>query len=58
MIQWDVLADVLDWDLLVSLHPELGENEVEVSLPEPLTNKTRLFAVAPSQPRAKYFFRR
>ncbi len=58
MLHWDVLADVPDWDLLVSLHPELGEKELVVSLPEPVTNQIRLFAVAPSQPRAKYFFRR
>lgn len=58
MLQLDVVAEIPDWDLLVALHPELGENELVVSWPKPETNHNRLFAVAPSQPRAKYFYRR
>ena len=58
MLQLDVLAKVPDWDLLVALHPELGEKALVVSPPQPVTNQNRLFAVAPSQPRAKYFYRR
>jgi hypothetical protein len=58
MLQWDVLTEVPAWDLFVTLHPELGEKELVVSLPQPVNNKIRLFAVAPSQPRAKYFYRR
>jgi len=58
MLHLDVLGDVPDWDLMVSLRPELGEKALVPSLPQPLTNQNRLFAVAPSQPRAKYFYRR
>ena len=58
MVQVDVLADAPDWDLMVSLDPELGENPLLTSLAQPVTNRNRLFAVAPLQPRAKYFYRR
>jgi len=58
MLHLDVLGDAPDWDLMVSLHPELGEKALVVSLPQPLNNQNRLFTVAPSQPRAKYFYRR
>ena len=58
MLHLDVIGDVPDWDLIVSLHPELGEKALVVSLPQPVTNQNRLFTVAPSQPRAKYFYRR
>lgn len=58
MLQWDVLDEMPDWDLLVALHPELDEKALAVSLPQPIANQTRLFAVAPAQPRAKYFYRR
>jgi len=58
MLHLDVLGDVPDWDLMVSLHPELGEKALVVSLPQPVINQNRLFTVAPSQPRAKYFYRR
>jgi hypothetical protein len=58
MLHWDVLGDVPDWDQMVPLHPELGDKALVVSLPQPVTNQNRLFSVAPSQPRAKYFYRR
>ncbi len=58
MLQLDVLDELPDWDLLVTLHPELDEKALAVSLPQPTTNQSRLFAVAPSQPRSKYFYRR
>ena len=58
MLQLDVLDERPDWDLLVALHPELDEKALAVSLPQPMANQTRLFAVAPAQPRAKYFYRR
>jgi hypothetical protein len=58
MLHWEVLAEAPDWDLVVALHPELGEKALVVSLPTPTIHQMRLFAVAPSQPRAKYFYRR
>jgi len=58
MLQLDVLAEAPDWDLMVALYPELGEKALVASLAQPVTNQNRLFAVAPSQPRAKYFYRR
>lgn len=58
MLQWDILAEASDWDLLVDLYPDLRGKPVVVSLPQPATTRVRLFAVAPSQPRAKYFYRR
>ncbi len=58
MVQVDVLADAPDWDLMMSLHPELGEKPLVASLAQPVTIQNRLFAVAPLQPRAKYFYRR
>ncbi len=58
MLQLDVFTGVPDWEQLLLLHPELGEKALMVSTPQPGTNQNRLFAVAPSQPRAKYFYRR
>jgi hypothetical protein len=58
MLHWEVLAEAPDWDLVVALHPELGEKVLVVSPPTPTIHQMRLFAVAPSQPRAKYFYRR
>jgi len=58
MLQLDVFSEVPDWEQLLLLHPELGEKALMVSTPQPGTNQNRLFAVAPSQPRAKYFYRR
>ena len=58
MLQLDVFSEVLNWEPLLVLHPELGEKALMVSIPQPDTNQSRLFAVAPSQPRAKYFYRR
>lgn len=58
MLQWEVFPEVPDWNLLMEMHPELGEKPLAVSLLKPETNHVRLFAVAPSQPRAKYFYRR
>ena len=58
MLQLDVFSEVLNWEQLLVVHPELGEKALMVSIPQPDTNQSRLFAVAPSQPRAKYFYRR
>ena len=58
MLQWDVLAENPDWDPLLDSHPEIGDKSVVISLPKPVATQVRLFAVAPSQPRAKYFYRR
>ncbi len=58
MLQWEVLAEIQDLDPFQVLGPVLGENPLEVSLLKPVNNQHRLFAVAPSQPRAKYFYRR
>ena len=58
MLRWDILSEASDRDLLVALSPDLSDKPVVISLPQPVTTQVRLFAVAPSQPRAKYFFRR
>ncbi len=58
MLQWEVLAETPNLDPVKVLHDVLGENPLEVSLLKPVNKQHRLFAVAPSQPRAKYFYRR
>jgi hypothetical protein len=58
MLRWDILSEASDRDLLVALSPDLSDKPVVISLPQPVTTQVRLFAVAPSQPRAKYFYRR
>jgi len=58
MFQWDVLAEAPNWDLLLVSHPDIGDKPLLISLLQPVTSHVRLFAVAPSQPRAKYFYRR
>lgn len=55
MLHWEVVADQ---DLVRDLSPDLGDESIVVSLPKPVATQVRLFAVAPSQPRAKYFYRR
>ncbi len=58
MLQWEVLAETPNLDPVTVLRDLLGDYPLEVSLPKPEFNQDRLFAVAPSQPRAKYFYRR
>ena len=58
MLQWEVLAEVETMDPAQVLHSILSENPLAVSLLQPESNNSRLFAVAPSQPRSKYFYRR
>ena len=58
MLHWDILDDRFDLNLIASLYPELKDQSIMVSLPQPQNSYVRLFAVAPSQPRAKYFYRR
>ncbi len=58
MLQWEVVAETELLDPVQVLRPVLEENPLELSLPTPLRNDLRLFAVAPSQPRSKYFYRR
>ncbi len=58
MLQWEVLAETEHVDPARVLHSILGENPLAVSLLKPETSQNRLFAVAPSQPRSKYFYRR
>lgn len=58
MLQWEVLAKTPNLDPLQVFHGVFDEKPLEFSLLQPTTNHVRLFAVAPSQPRAKYFYRR
>ena len=58
MLHWRVIEEVLDRKMLVALYPELAEQDLVVSLPQPESTEIRLFAVAPLQPRSKYFYRR
>ncbi len=58
MLRWEVLAETPNLDPVKVLRDVLGDHPLEVSLPKPEFNQNRLFAVAPSQPRAKYFYRR
>ncbi len=58
MLRWGVIEEVLDWPMLAAFYPKLDEKDVVISLPQPQSTQIRLFAVAPSQPRAKYFYRR
>ena len=58
MLHWSVLEDVLDRKMLIALYPQLAEQDLVVSLLQPESIEIRLFAVAPSQPRSKYFYRR
>ncbi len=58
MLQWEVLPEIKHLDPVPLLGPILGDRPLEVSLLKPVNNQHRLFAVAPSQPRAKYFYRR
>ena len=58
MLQWEVVAETPNWNPVQLLNPIIGDHPLEVSLPKPEFNQNRLFAVAPSQPRAKYFYRR
>ncbi len=58
MLHWKAIEEVLDRKMLVALYPELAEQELVVSLPQPKSTEIRLFAVAPLQPRSKYFYRR
>ena len=43
MLQLDVFSEVLNWEPLLVLHPELGEKALMVSIPQPDTNQSRLF---------------
>ena len=58
MLHWSVMEEVLDRKMLVALYPELAEQDLVVSLPQPESTEIRLFGVAPLQPRSKYFYRR
>lgn len=58
MLQWEVLAKTPNLDPSQVLQGVFDGKPLELSLPQPATNHVRLFAVAPSQPRAKYFYRR
>ena len=58
MLNWEVRAKTLNGDPAPVLKSILGDHALEVSLPKPESTQNRLFAVAPSQPRAKYFYRR
>ena len=58
MLQWEILAETENVDPVQVLHSILGEHPLMVSMLQPESNQSRLFAVAPSQPRAKYFYRR
>ncbi len=58
MLQWEVLVETSNFNPAQVLNRMLVDNLLEMSLPKPEFNQNRLFAVAPSQPRAKYFYRR
>lgn len=58
MLHWEVVTETPNWNPVQLVNPLLGDHPLEVSLPTPEFNQNRLFAVAPSQPRAKYFYRR
>lgn len=58
MLHWEVVAETQNLDPVQVLRNVLAHHPLEVSLLKPVINQNRLFAVAPSQPRAKYFYRR
>ena len=58
MLQWEILGESSDRDLVRASNSEYDYKHIVFSLPKPLITKVRLFAVAPMQPRSKYFYRR
>ncbi len=58
MLQWEVLAKTQSLDPSLVFHHVVDDKPLEFSLLQPVTHHVRLFSVAPSQPRAKYFYRR
>ncbi len=58
MIQMDVFAEAPDWDPFLESYPDLRGRPMVLELLQPQRIQERLFAVAPVQPRSKYFYRR
>ena len=58
MLHWNIVQESLDTESLATSFANIVEKPMAVSLPQPMSLEARLFPVAPSQPRAKYFYRR